>query len=259
MASVVPNKINSILIVDDDEDSLDMYKSLLGKITGANIITSEYPSKALLLAKEKLFDLIAIDVTMDFNGSPFGGLDLYRSLLKRYGSSSIIAYSQYITDDLLRRYDNDFNFIKKIPNAVKFIEKLLAAFIALRKNQKCFIAMPFANNYDKLFKLINKCINKCGYKTIRVDQQVFTNSIIEKVLNEIVESKLVIFVATDKNPNAFYECGYSVAQDKEVITITDYYENLPFDIRDRNAIAYYNDPPGMADELVNRISCITKI
>jgi len=51
----------------------------------------------------------------------------------------------------------------------------------------------------------------------------------------------MVFLATDQNPNAFYECGYAVALNKEVVTVTDDYSNLPFDVRDRRAIQYGKD------------------
>ncbi|HEX8278767.1 MAG TPA: hypothetical protein VF540_08730 [Segetibacter sp.] len=79
------------------------------------------------------------------------------------------------------------------------------------------------------------------YRCIRTDKQELSKSIVDKIFIEIVDAQLIIFLATDQNPNAFYECGYAVALDKEVITLTDKYENLPFDIKHRNSLEYGND------------------
>ena len=68
-----------------------------------------------------------------------------------------------------------------------------------------------------------------------------------------------MFLATDQNPNAFYECGYSVALNKEVITLTDKFENLPFDIRNRNAIAYGDDLTHLLKELTIKLANLTHI
>lgn len=100
-------------------------------------------------------------------------------------------------------------------------------------------------------------LESAGYKSVRVDQQHFTRSIVEKIFDQIHNAKLVVFVATNKNPNAFYECGYAVALEKEVVTLTDLHKNLPFDIRDRNAIAYGKSLARLTSELKTRLSSLT--
>ncbi|RJQ23989.1 response regulator [Candidatus Parcubacteria bacterium] len=250
--------VKNVLIVDDDQEVLEMYCDLLKNKLKANIVPSKYPTQAIRFAKESLFDLILIDVTIDYLGSPFGGLDLYKHLLPRYGKHSLLAYSKYITDDLLKRYNYDFNFLEKSTNAVKFVNTLIKEISSLRKKQSCFVAMPFDKSYNPIFKIIKKCVSKTSYQCVRVDQQTFTKSIVEKIFEEIENSKIVIFVSNDKNPNAFYECGYAVALDKEIVTVTDYYSNLPFDIRDRNAIAYQNDLSLLENKLLSKLTSLTE-
>lgn len=257
MSSVTQDIIKSVLLIDDDNDVLDMYSELLAETFKETIITSKYPTQAFTMARERLFDIAIIDVTIDYLGSPFGGLDLYKQLLPRYGKSSLISYSQYITDDLLKRYNYNFNFIEKSSNMINFCKTLVRRVSQLRKKQTCFIAMPFDKKYDEVFAVIKKCVLINSYECVRVDQQNFTKSIIDKVFEEISDSKVVIFLANDKNPNAFYECGYAVALGKEVLTITDHYSSLPFDIRDRNAIAYGGDLKKLAVELHRRLANLT--
>jgi CheY-like chemotaxis protein len=249
--------IKSILIVDDDEGALDLYSHLLNEQIKARIITTKFPSAALKLAHNHFFDLILIDVTMNYNGTPFGGLELYKGLLGRYGDSTLVAYSQFITDDLLRQYEYDFNFLERGTNPVKFIEKTAGLCESLRKKQSCFVAMPFSREYDLVFQSIKECIEHVHYRCVRVDRQHFTKSIIEQIFTEIANAKLIAFLATDQNPNAFYECGYSVALSKEVITLTDVFKNLPFDIRDRNAIAYGKDMRKLKRDLLNKLNNVT--
>ena len=87
----------------------------------------------------------------------------------------------------------------------------------------------------------------------------FTDSIVQQMFEQIERSKIVVFVATGRNPNAFYEAGYAVALQKEVITVTDEHSSLPFDIRDRNAIAYGNTPSKLFPLLTSRIARLTKV
>lgn len=251
--------LKSILIVDDNQDSLDLYSGLLRKHTSAHIMCTKYPSVAIKWANRHFFDIILIDVTMNYNGTQFGGLEVYKSLRGRYGASSLIVYSQFITDDLLRQYEYEFNFIEKTEDPKKFVLEALDEMHSLRKKQSCFVAMPFAAKYNHVFDVIKKGVSDSFYRCVRIDQQQFTQSIIEKIFTEIEHAKLIIFLATDQNPNAFYECGYSVALRKEVITLTDVFENLPFDIRDRSAISYGQDINKLTRTLNIKLSKLTHI
>jgi len=241
MPSKVGKFIKSVLLVDDDEATLDLYTHLLRERLSAEIVTTKFPSKAQRLSEDHLFDLIVIDVTIDYNGTPFGGLELYKNLMRRYGASSLLAYSQYITDDLLKQYDYDFNFMERDTNPIRFVDKLVDTMVSLRSKQSCFVAMPFHKKYEAIFQTIERSLDVTAYRCVRVDRQNFTKSIVERIFSEINKAKVIVFLAADQNPNAFYECGFAIALNKEVITVTDLYKNLPFDIRDRNAIAYGNN------------------
>ena len=230
--------IKNIMLVDDDPEALRLYKHLLGEKSGIQVEAIRHPSVALKLASQRLFECVLIDVTMNYKGTSFGGIELYRELLGRYGRDSITVYSQYITDNLLKRYDYEFNFLERGEDVLLFVDAVYRHMVQLRKRQTCFVAMPFGSSYDSIYLEIKKAIVDAGYIPVRVDEQTFTRSIVEQVFDEIARSKLIVFVATDRNPNAFYEAGFAVALKKEVVTVTDDLRNLPFDIRDRSAIAY---------------------
>jgi CheY-like chemotaxis protein len=251
--------LNSLLLVDDDDDALELYSHLIQERKKIHLVSTKYPSAALKMAQNHFFDMILIDVTMNYNGTPFGGLELYKILRGRYGDSSLMVYSQFITDNLLKQYAYDFNFVERGTNPVRFVEKTLEILTSLRKRQSCFIAMPFNKNYNQIFRVIKMCVERVNYRCIRVDQQQFTKSIIEKIFTEIDNSKLVVFLAVDQNPNAFYECGYAVALNKEIITITDVFTNLPFDIRDRNAIAFGDNLKKLETQLTKKLIHLTRV
>jgi CheY-like chemotaxis protein len=245
--------IYSVLIVDDDDDALRLQKKMLERKMDASITVTKHPSQALKWARENFYDFCLLDITMPFNGNPFGGIDLHNLLRARYGAHSLLAYSHYITDDLLKMYQCSFNFLEKSADLNKFIRDINEKMLNLRQQQTCFVAMPFEDSYDVLYESIKQAIEVAHYVPVRLDRLPFTKSIVEKMNQEINNSKVVVFVSTGKNPNAFYECGYSVALAKEVITITDYYKNLPFDIRDRNAIAYGSDVSSVVSILADRL------
>jgi hypothetical protein len=252
-------RMNSILILDDDRTSLDLITHFLGTKLSTKLVTTRFPTHAIQLASDSCFDLVLVDVTIDYNGTQFGGLEVYKALHSRYGNSSILAYSQYITDDLIQRYGLPFNFIEKDINLVEWIPKLVEQSEKLRNQQTCFIAMPFGPEFAEVFQAISISVAAAGYRPIRIDGQIFTRSIVDLIYEEIRRAKLVIFVATARNPNVFYEAGFAVALHKEVITVTDELSQLPFDIRDRSAIAYGKDMDLLQMALQEKLIGLTKV
>ncbi len=251
--------MKSILIVDDDQESLDLYSSLLKRKQKAYIKCTQFPSEAIKLANDFFFDIILIDVTINYHDTHLGGLEIYKSLHNRYGDSSLILYSQKVTDSLLRDFEYNLNFIEKKVNPSKFIDDVLRLMNSLRRKQSCFVAMPFSKKHDAVYRMIKESMKGTFYYCQRLDKKQFNKSIVQKILSEIKQSKLIIFLATDQNPNAFYECGYAVAMNKEVITLTDSYSNLPFDIKDRNAIEYSGDLQKLKKKLNDKLTKLTHI
>lgn len=251
--------INNILIVDDEEESLKLTSHLLkDKFKNTNIVRTRYPSKAIHLATNNFFDIILIDITINYQGSPFGGLEIYNSLVGRYGGSSIIAYSKFITDDLLKQYHYEFNFIEKGSNSESFIDNLDKMIVSLRRSQKCFVAMPFDSRYRSEYRIVKLCIESNYYTCLRIDREIFNESIVNKIFEEIKDAKIVVFLTIDKNPNVFYEAGFAMALKKEIITLTDSYSNLPFDVRDKNAIAYGRDLKKLQLSLTKKLANLSK-
>lgn len=74
--------------------------------------------------------------------------------------------------------------------------------------------------------------------------------ITSEVINDIVESDLVIANLTGLNPNVMYELALRHCTDKPIIHICDKNTILPFDIKDQRMIMYKNDMYG-AVELKN--------
>lgn len=250
--------MKSVLILDDEQANIDMLTLIMKtKFATSKIVGTRYPTQAKLLAEAHCFDMILLDVTLEYNGSPFGGLEIYAELANRYGTSSLLAYSSYITDDLLKKYHFPFNFIERSPDGAKWIETIQTTLTGLRASQSCFVVMPFDRKHDPLFKIISDCVEKAGYRCLRIDRQVFTKSIVQKIFDEIKAAKLIIFVATDQNPNVYFEAGYAIALGKEVVSLTDSFANLPFDIRDRNAICYEPDLTTLDDLLSKRLAGLT--
>jgi CheY-like chemotaxis protein len=251
--------LKSILILDDEQEPLDFLSLLLKQHVSGRIVPTRFPTQAIQLARDNCFEIVLLDVTFSFNGSQFGGLEVYKSLLDRYGDSSLVVYSHYITDELLQRYNMPFNFVEKPTDILHWIPHFVEDLTRYRGRQSCFVAMPFGRAFDALFEIIRGCVESAGYQCARIDRQVFTDSIVERIFREIRKAKLVVFVATGANANVFYEAGYAAALGKEIITVTDSHSVLPFDVRDRNAISYGSDPMALIGPLTNILGSITDV
>ncbi len=122
-----------------------------------------------------------------------------------------------------------------------------------------FVMMPFdgsTNVYDALDQAL-KGIEGKNYRLERADTQ-FTNFSIwcERICKNIRRAKYLIFDTTGRNPNVFYELGFSHAMDNtKAIIITQNIEDAPFDIADINQVAYSKDDmPNLRDKIKDAIT-----
>lgn len=99
------------------------------------------------------------------------------------------------------------------------------------KQGKAFMIMPFRD--EKLMEFYEVNIRKYLKDTLNIDVYTaanFTDNdvIIETIYKSIEESEFVIAETTHNNKNAFYELGYAVAKEREVITIQNQDEQIYF-------------------------------
>ncbi|MBY8963021.1 nucleoside 2-deoxyribosyltransferase [Flavobacterium sp. D11R37] len=118
----------------------------------------------------------------------------------------------------------------------------------------CFVLMPFDNRFDDIYTLGIKqsCIDSNAYCE-RVDEQIFHESILERIYNQIAKADLIIADLTDKNPNVFYEVGYAHALGKKTILLTQNSDDIPFDLKHYPHIIYNNKITQLKDELTKKV------
>jgi hypothetical protein len=118
-----------------------------------------------------------------------------------------------------------------------------------------FILMPFAEEFNDVYKLGIKpaCISAGAYCE-RVDEQIFQESILDRVYNQIAKADLIISEMTGRNPNVFYETGYAHALGKKVILLTQKSDDIPFDLQHYPHIIYSGKISLLKEELERRVS-----
>lgn len=132
--------------------------------------------------------------------------------------------------------------------------------------KRCFVIMPFSATTEKhtklywdnfFFKFVKPSIEKLGYSCSRSKAQ--PSNIIKDVLNELLETDLVLAVLTDFNANVWYELGTRHALRKGTIMMIEEGQKLPFDISQYGVIKYEDTISGASDFEERLRSFIQKI
>ena len=67
-----------------------------------------------------------------------------------------------------------------------------------------FVLMPFDEAFQDTYQLgIKPACDVAGAYCERVDEQIFQESILERIFNQIAKADLIISDMTDRNPNVF--------------------------------------------------------
>ncbi len=104
-----------------------------------------------------------------------------------------------------------------------------------------FVLMPFAQKYNDIYKLgIKEAAKQTGFHAERVDEQIYTENMLDRIYNQIDASDVIIADMSERNPNVFYELGYADAKNKTCILLTSESKDIPFDLLHRRHIIYNN-------------------
>jgi hypothetical protein len=99
--------------------------------------------------------------------------------------------------------------------------------------------MPFAESFaDEYGLAIKPACDAAGAYVERIDEQVFQDSILARIYNQISKADLIIADLTGRNANVFYETGYARASGKRLILIAQSLGDIPFDPRYETHLIY---------------------
>ena len=102
-----------------------------------------------------------------------------------------------------------------------------------------FVLMPFDSQFNDIYKFgIKGAADDVGAYAERVDEQMYTGGILDRIFNQISKADVVIADMTGRNPNVFYEVGYAHALGKVVLLLTQNTADIPFDLKDRPHTVY---------------------
>lgn len=117
-----------------------------------------------------------------------------------------------------------------------------------------FVLMPFDKDFDDVYHMgIKPACNNAGAYAERVDEQLFQESILDRIYNQISKADVIIADMSGRNPNVFYETGYAHALGKKVILLTKESDDIPFDLKHYPHIVYGGRIKDLLPELEKRV------
>ena len=117
-------------------------------------------------------------------------------------------------------------------------------------SKRCFVIMPFSSTVDKhdeeywtvFFEMIKDIMGENGYSCMR--SEVGPYRLFSNIINNIINSDVVIAVLTDFNSNVWYELGIRHTLRTGTIMLLQEGQKVPFDISDFGII-FYKDSIGL--------------
>lgn len=118
-----------------------------------------------------------------------------------------------------------------------------------------FVLMPFESRFDDIYKLgIKAAAVEADVIAERVDEQNFSENILERIYRQINAADFVIADMTGRNPNVFYEVGYAHARGKFCTLLTQNSDDIPFDLKHHRHIVYNNSIQTLKSKLAVEIA-----
>lgn len=117
-----------------------------------------------------------------------------------------------------------------------------------------FVLMPFSEAFDDIYQLGIKpaCVD-AGTYCERLDEQIFSESMLERIYNQISKADIIVADMSGRNPNVFYEVGYAHALGKRVVLLTQNADDIPFDLKHYPHIVYKGKIIDLKEELRKKV------
>ncbi len=117
-----------------------------------------------------------------------------------------------------------------------------------------FVIMPFGPDWTDHYEFgVKPACEAAGATCARVDEQIFLESILERIYAEIERADLIVAEMTDQNPNVFYETGYAHGLAKPVILLTKSVDDIPFDLRQYPHVVHERSISTLRQRLEERV------
>jgi hypothetical protein len=134
--------------------------------------------------------------------------------------------------------------------------------IGQEENTLVSLMMPFAAEFDLVYRCISDAVKAIGGRCVRADNFWEHPIVMQDVFNLIARGRVVICDCSGRNPNVFYEAGIAHTLGKEVLLITQSKGDIPFDLRHLRYVHYLNNSEGrtsLVETLKPRLSKLLQL
>jgi len=117
-----------------------------------------------------------------------------------------------------------------------------------------FVLMPLDPRFKDAYTYgIKGAASDVGAYAERLDEQIFTEGMLDRIFNQISKADVIVADMTGRNPNVFYEVGYAHALGKIVLLVTQDASDIPFDLKHKQHIVYGGHIETLRKELSAKI------
>jgi nucleoside 2-deoxyribosyltransferase len=118
-----------------------------------------------------------------------------------------------------------------------------------------FVLMPFEQSLCDTYTFgIKQACEELNTYCERVDEQTFTERILDRIYNQIEKADILIAVVTGRNANVFYEVGYAHGLGRSVILCTQSADDITFDFKHFPHIIYNNDIKKLKEQIKTKVN-----
>lgn len=122
-----------------------------------------------------------------------------------------------------------------------------------------FVLMPFYSAFDDLYRFgIKEPAEELGIIAERVDEQIYTESILKRIYRQIDLADIIIADMSGQNPNVFYEVGYAHARSKLCILLTANVSDIPFDLKHQRHVVHNGSILTLREAITNELKWATR-
>ena len=123
---------------------------------------------------------------------------------------------------------------------------------------RCFVIQPFdGNRFDKRYEdIFAPAIRNAGLEPYRVDRDPGASVLFEDIEGGIGSSQACLAEISLDNPNVWYELGYAIASNRDVVLVCsdERSTQFPFDVQHRAVIKYSTESLSDFEEVRAKIT-----
>lgn len=109
------------------------------------------------------------------------------------------------------------------------------------------VMIPFSSSFRPVYLAIESACESVGMKCKKADDIWETSTFIQDIFNLLFRSRAVVVDFSSKNANVMYETGIAHMLGREVIPITQSYDDVPSDMRHHRVLRYLANSEGLQE------------